>query len=228
MTVITDLSTGASYVFHLWQDANVERQYEVSDKPTLSGNTGDIVRKLPDVMKLNLIASDDLNVPVIGGPPNAVYQTGTKDDQLKNIIALSGKLVQVTTRVGAISKGILRYAKSSDVIDFDNAASVEVEIREVVEVDVDFGSIIVIPGTASDASLPEPIVENDEPVLGEEPITPELANAPPGAGNDISYAEGIVGGAVTGAIIGSFIPVVGTGIGALVGGAVGGFMAAWF
>lgn len=227
VTVITDIETGISYIFHLWQDASLESQHEVSDKPTTAGNTGDIVRRLPDIMRLNLMASDDLVVPTIG-LPNGVYQSEVnKHDQIENIRALNGKMVQVTTRIGSIRKGVMRYVKSSDVVETDGSASVEVEVREVIEIGETLGTLVVIPSTATDATIPVPVVPVENPAVQEVPPA-ELPNAPAGAGNDLTIAQGVVGGAIVGAAIGTVVPVVGTAAGAVVGGVLGGFLGGWF
>ena len=169
--VITEEGSGRAYVFHLWQEASLESQYEVSDKPTSSGNTTDIARRLPDTMRLNIRASDDLEVPTTGGPAGIYQSELKKEEQVAAIRAMNGKIVTVDSlRVGSI-RGILRMVKRGDVIEVDNALSIEVEIREVVEVGATLGTILVIPFGAVDPGADE-VGDIDADTEAEMPASP--------------------------------------------------------
>lgn len=221
--VITDASTGESLIFHLWEDASLETSHEVSDKPTLAGHTGDIVRRLPSVMKLSLVCSDDLVVPTIGGP-RGVYQSQIgKDAQLERVRALDGKVVAVTTRIGSLAKGILRSTRSSDVVQFDNTAKIDVEVREIIEADAPrYGHIVVIPNGASDTAAVTRPVEQDGT---DAHVEPEQVNALEGAGNVVNRSRGAgigfgIGVAVGAVLGGPAAPLTAAG-GGLIGAALG-------
>lgn len=184
-------SNGRVYSFHAWADVSYSQEHEVTDKPTGSGTTSTVIRKLPRIVGGLLKCADRMNVSPTGDGSDAVQRQGMLE-QLTTLYSLEGQNVTVYARTlppGGVS-GILRSISVEDSGEFDNSVSVRFLVRSLTtDSDID---------SEERGEIAVPVPGNDDDMLagaGENPCAPVIVDIV----EDIAFQRGlkVMGDALT-------------------------------